>query len=169
MAEKETIFSSKTTYNGFFNFSDFYNFCHSWLTEETGLLIIEKKYSEKLMGDSKGIEIKWEGHKDITDYFRMEIKVDFRILGLTKVDLNQNGVKVSTNKGSVEMKITGTLSRDYKGKFETTAFRKFLREIYEKWIIPSRIDEFQGKIAMECDEFLSQAKAYLDLEGKRGL
>ena len=84
-------------------------------------------------------------------------------------DVMINGIKVSTNKGSVEMKIAGTLSRDYKGKFETTAFRKFLREIYEKWIIPSRIDEFQGKIAMECDEFLSQAKAYLDLEGKKGL
>ena len=28
--------------------------------------------------------------------------------------------------------------------------------------------EFMGKIAGDCDEFLAQAKAYLDLEGKRG-
>ena len=45
MAEKETVFTSKIIYNGYFSFSEFYNFCYSWLTEETGLLIIEKKYS----------------------------------------------------------------------------------------------------------------------------
>src|SRR3989344_4371360 len=167
MAERDSVFSSKTTYNGFFSFSDFYNFCYSWLTEEIGLILTEKKYSEKLVGDAKTIEIKWEGFKEITDYFQMEVKVDFRIVNLTKVEINQGGIKVNTNKGSVEMTIVGVLSKDYKGKFETIATVKILRGVYEKWVIPSRIDEFQGKIAQECDEFLNQAKEYLDLEGKR--
>ena len=167
MAESDTIFSSKTTYNGIFNFGDFYNFCYAWLTEEIGLIIMEKKYSEKLSGESKSLEIKWEGFKEMTDYFKMNVKVDFRINNLTKVEINQGGVKINTNKGTVEMKITGILARDYKGKFETTAFKKFLRSTYEKWVIPSRIDEFQGKVAQECDEYLNQVKAYLDLEGKR--
>jgi len=61
----------------------------------------------------------------------------------------------------------GIISKDYDGKFETTAFKKFLRSIYEKWVILSRIEEFEGKIIKDSDEFLSQAKAYLDLEGKR--
>jgi len=167
MVERDSVFSSKTTYNGFFSFSDFYSFCYFWLTEEIGLIMTEKRYSEKLVGDAKMIEIKWEGLKEITDYFQMEVKVDFRIANLTKVEINQGGVKVNTNKGSVEMKITGVLAKDYKGKFETNATRKFLRGVYEKWVIPSRIDEFQGKVSQECDEFLNQAKAYLDLEGKR--
>ena len=75
-------------------------------------------------------------------------------------------MKVETNKGQVKIKTEGILSRDYKGKFETSAFNKFLREIYEKWIITSKVEEFKGKIAEYCDEFLLQAKAYLDLEGK---
>ena len=167
MVERDTIFSSKTTYNGIFNFGEFYNFCYAWLNEEMGLIIMEKKYSEKLTGEAKLIEIKWEGFKEMTDYFKMEVKVDFRINNLTKVEMNQGGVKINTNRGSVEMKITGMLAKDYKGKFETSAFRKFLRSTYEKWVIPSRIEEFQGKIAQECDEYLNQVKAYLDLEGKR--
>jgi len=48
-----------------------------------------------------------------------------------------------------------------------SAFNKFLRSIYEKWVITSRIDEMEGKIAGACDEFMAQTKAYLDLEGKR--
>jgi len=121
------------------------------------------------MGDSKNIEIKWRGFKDITDYFRFEIKVNFRVLGLKKVEINQGGTKIETNKGSVEIKVKGILARDYKGKFETSAFNKFIRSIYEKWVIPSRVLEFEGKVINDCDEFLNQAKAYLDLEGKRGI
>ena len=34
-------------------------------------------------------------------------------------------------------------------------------------VISERIEQMQGKVAGDCDEFLSQAKAYLDLEGKK--
>jgi len=73
---------------------------------------------------------------------------------------------VKTAQGKVKVKIEGILVRDYNGRFETTSFNKFLRGIYEKWVITSEIEGFKGKIAGDCDEFLLQTKAYLDLEGK---
>jgi len=165
--EKEKIFSSKTKYVGVLKFSEFYKFCYNWLMEETGMdFIIEKKYTEKLKGDSKDIEIKWEGYKKITDYFRIQIKVHFIILGLKNIEINQNGKKIKTNEGSVKMKVTGTLMRDWQGKFERDAFRKFLRGIYEKWVITSRIDQMEEKLTEYCQEYLNQVKAWLDLEGK---
>ena len=167
MAEKDTIYSSKIRYNGIFSFSDFYNFCYSWLTEEIGFILMETKYSEKLSGDSKSMDIIWDCGKEMTDYFKFEARIDFRITNLTKAEINQGGIKIQTNRGAVEMKVKGVLSRDYKGKFETSAFRKFLRSIYEKWVIPARVEEYEAKLAGECDEFLGQTKAYLDLEGKR--
>lgn len=167
MAEKETVFSSKMIYNGIFPFSDFYNFCYGWLTEDLGFYVTEDKYTEKLDGNSKGITIKWAGSKEVTDYFKFSILIFFRIIGLTKVEITKDGKKEKTNKGSVEIKMVGDLVRDYKGKFEKTAFQKFLRSIYEKWVIPSRIEEYEGKLATECESFLTQAKAFLDLEGKK--
>ncbi len=167
MAEKEEVFSSKIKYSGIFSFSDFYLFCYEWLTEETGLSIAETKYSEKLSGNSKNIEIEWKGKKKITDYFLFEAGIGFRILGLTEVEINKEGKKIKTNKGTVEIKIKGVLVRDWQGKFERDAFRKFLRSIYEKWVIPSQIEYYEDKIAEDCDDFLSQAKAFLDLEGKK--
>ena len=167
MAEKDTLFSSKIKYSGIFSFSDFYQFCYDWLTEETGLIVIENKYAEKLSGTSKNIDVEWTGTREVTDYFKYEIKVAFKITALEKVEIKQDDVKVSTNKGSVEIKIKGTLIKDYKGKFEIDAFRKFLRSIYEKWVITSRIVHFEEKLNEDCNEFLNQAKAYLDLEGKK--
>ncbi len=167
MAEKDTIFSSSIKYNGIVDFPSFYKFCYDWLTEEVGLDVSEEKYAEKISGDAKNIDILWVGTKKVTDYFKFEVKLTFQILGLTKLELVQEGRKIKTNKGSVQVKIKGILVRDYQGKFEVNASRKFMRSIYEKWVIPSRIEEYEVKLIGNCDEFLSQAKAFLDIEGKR--
>jgi len=65
------------------------------------------------------------------------------------------------------LRVDSNLIRDYKGRFEMSAFNKFLRSIYEKWVIVSRVKGFENKIREDSDEFIGQAKAYLDLEGKR--
>ena len=167
MPEKETIFSSKIKYTGVFSFKSFYKFSYDWLKEETGLDLVENKYAEKIDGASKKIDIIWEGKKKLTDYFRFDAEVEIKADGLKEVEINQSGAKVKTNQGSVEVAIKGILVKDYEGKFETTAFKKFLRGIYEKWVIPSAIEEYKGKISSDSDAFLNQAKAYLDLEGKK--
>ncbi len=167
MAEEETIFSSTVKYAGVFSFKDFYKFCYEWIKEEIDMDISETKYEEKIKGDEKEIVVEWEGGKELTDYFRFDAKIKFKIRPLKNVEIVQNGKKIKTNEGDVKLGIKGILVRDYKGKFEMSAFNKFLRSIYEKWVIPARIEEYEGKIAGKCDEFLGQAKSYLDLEGKR--
>jgi|TARA_Y100000310_G_scaffold345031_1_gene461295 hypothetical protein len=166
MAEKESLFSSQLKYVGIVSFKDFYQFCYDWLTDELGMEVAEEKYTEKIK-EEKDLEIKWVAEKDMTDYFRMQIKVGFKVFNLQKVEIAEGGAKVETNKGDIRLKAEGIIIRDYKGKFETTATNKFLRGIYEKWVIPSRIEEFKAKIVGNSDEFLSQAKSFLDLEGKR--
>jgi len=167
MAEKETIFSSKIKYTGVFSFKDYYKFCYDWLKDETGLMIREDKYAEKLEGATKKIEVEWTGEKKITDYFKLEAKIKFKAEGLKEIEVAQGNAKIKTNQGGVETEIKGVLVRDYEGKFEMGAFRKFLRSIYEKWVIPSMIEQHRVQISEDCDKFLNQAKAYLDLEGKK--
>lgn len=169
MAEEETIFSSKVKYDGIFSLKDFYKFCYDWLMGETGMMIFsEDKYSEKLSGDTKDIDIEWTGLKDMTDYFRFKIKITFAIKKLAQVKIKKEGVEIETNKGSVEMKVKGVIVKDYQNKFEMKAFKKVLRGFYEKYIIQQTIKEFKERIATDCDEFLTQAKSFLDLEGRKG-
>lgn len=168
MAEQDKVFNSKIKFDGVFTFKDFYKFCYDWLKDETGLAVFsEKKYKEKIQGDAKKIEIEWIGERELTDYFKMRVEVSFMIIGLKEVEVTQDNKKIKTNKGSIEVTVKGSLVKDYKGKFEKTSFQKFLRSIYEKIVIPSRVDEFQEKTVIECSDFLEQAKAYLDLEGKK--
>ncbi len=167
MAEEEQVFSSKVKYDGIFTFKDFYKFCYQWLTEETNLSDFEEgKYAEKLAGETKDIDVEWTGQRKLSDYFKEKIKVAITIKRLSQARKKVGGAEVDTNKGSVEIKVKGILVKDYQGKFEMTGFRKFLRATYEKYVIPSTVKALQGKVASDCDEFLGQAKAFLDIEGR---
>lgn len=167
MTEKKQIFSSKVKYEGIFSFSGFYKFCYDYLTEEFGFYVAESKYAEKITGDAKEIQIEWDGERNITDYFKYQIKVEFKILSLKNVEVQGEGKKIQTNKGSVEINVKGTLVSDYEGKYNTSPILRFFRGVYEKWIIPSTIEQLEEKLISHCDGFLGEAKAYLDLEGKK--
>ncbi|MDE1848911.1 MAG: hypothetical protein KGH55_02675 [Nanoarchaeota archaeon] len=169
MGEEDTVFSSKISYKGIFSFKEFYAFCYNWLTEETGLDdFSEDKYSEKLAGDTKDIDIEWTASRNFSDYFKFKMKIAFTIRALSQVKIKKEGVETDSNKGSVEVKVKGILVKDYQGKFDISGFRKFLRSIYEKYVIPATVKDLKGKIAADSNEFLEQAKAYLDLEGRKG-
>lgn len=168
MTEKDTLFNTKTKYTGLFSFPDFYSFCYSWLVDSESYLIIEDKYTEKLAGDQKTVEVEWTGTKKITDYFKNQLKIKFRITNMTQVEItDSSGKKKKMNNGTVEVSLKGILLRDYDSKFETTSTKKFLRGIYEKWVIASRIDQMQTELIKFCDSFLAEVKAYFDLEGKK--
>ena len=167
MAEKTIHFKSSTKFTGIFNFANFYKFCYDWMMEEIGMEFIEEsKYAEKIKGDEKEIDVKWRGEKKLTDYFKFEMGVDFEIKMLKEIEIIKDGKKIKTNQGEVKMKVKGTLVKDYQGKFEKTALLKFLRSVYEKWVVTARVDQFENKIGEDCTEYLVQAKSWLDLEGK---
>ncbi len=166
MSEQDEIYSSKISYEGIFNFKEFYKFCYDFLAEQKGIEINENEYSEKLIGPTKEILVKWTGKKKVTDYFKFELKIEFRTLNMSEIEINKGGVKLKTNKGKISVKVKANLIRDYEGKFETSSRMKFWRGIYEKWIISQRIKEFEDKLIGLAEGFLEQAKAFLDLEGR---
>ncbi|MBU0467400.1 MAG: hypothetical protein ABIG37_01280, partial [Nanoarchaeota archaeon] len=166
MVEKDTIFSEKVKHKGLFSFSDVYKFSYNHLIDE-GYFVVESNYSEKITPTGKDVDIEWEAKKKISDYFKFTLKIKWQILGMKEVEAEQNGTKVTMNKGSVEIKLKAILEKDYENRWEDRPFFKFLRGIYDKYIIKSRIDEYEGKLFGEGDEFLAQVKSFLALEGKR--
>ena len=86
---------------------------------------------------------------------------------MKKVNVKQGEANIQMDSGTVEVEIKGSIVKDYQAKFENNAFNKFLRGIYEKYVIAANVEATEDKIIGDCDEFLGQVKAYLDLEGKR--
>jgi len=167
MAEKDVVFESKLKSSLIFDLKNTYQFAYEWLQSEQ-YDTLEKEYSEKIGASSKEVEIKWESLRKLSDYFKFQIDSSFRILRLTEVEVKDESGKVSKmNKGDFELKVKGTLIKDYDNKWVQNNWSKFYRGIYEKYVIPSRVKQYEDKLFVECDTYLAQMKSYLDLTGKK--
>lgn len=165
MVEKDKIFDGKIQHTGIFDFRELYRFTYTWLVDE-GYLLTEKKYNEKITPGGKEIEIEWEGRKKISDYFRFIIKANWRLVGMVSVEVEENGKKLKMDKAILEIKVTAILEKDYEHRWENNPFTKFLRGLYDRYIIRGRIDQYEGKIFGEADEFIAQIKSFLAIAGK---
>jgi len=167
MAEKDTLCKEIFKHKGIGKFTDFYNFMYNWLSDED-YMIIEKTYSEKINGDSKDLEIKWNCSKNLTDYFKGNVEIVTKVRGLKDIEIEVDGKRKKTNEfGEIEVTLKGVLEKDYQGKWETSRTHKVLKEIYTKYVIPSRTEEMEGKVVSIVQGLKEGMKSFFDLEGKR--
>ena len=166
MALKSKVFEQKLKHKGFFNFADFYGFCFDWLKDE-GYHLSEKEYIEKVSSQGKEVIIKWEASKKVSDYFKNLIQVKIHILGLNDAEVEVEGKKEATNKGDMKIEISADLERDYEDKWEDNPFYKWLRGVYDKYIVRTTIDEYEDRLEDVVTEYSEQIKSFLRLEGKR--
>ncbi|MBR9706119.1 hypothetical protein GOV14_03735 [Candidatus Pacearchaeota archaeon] len=167
MAEKDKIFQGKIKQAGIYDFKEFYSFIYDWLLGD-GYKVKEKRYSEKVAGDARDIDINWQAKKRISDYFRFYIKLDWKILGQKKIKVKRENKEISLNSGVLEIKFTAILVKDYEHRWENHPFWKFLRGMYERYIIKSRVDDYEDKLMEELDELIAQCKSFLAIDAKHG-
>lgn len=166
MAEINPVYEGKIVHSGIFDFKDVYKLLFEWF-DYYMYTVIEKKYSEKIKGEGKDVDVEWLCLRKISDYFRYRIKVTIRIINLTPVEIMKEGEKVKKEKGEIEIKMGSFLERDYEHKWEVNPVAKFLRGVYDKYVIKTRLESYEDKLAGEVDEVLAQVKSYLAMEGRK--
>lgn len=166
MSEKEEVVKEKIASSGIFDFSTVYSFMHSWLKERQHG-VNEEKYSEKISGNLRDIDIEWKVKKKLSDYFNAEYKIEFKVSGLTEVEVEIDGERKNMNKGKIEIKIGGKLVKDPDGKWETSPFSRFMRDIYNKYIIPTRVDSMEDQVANTARNLKEEVKALLEMLARR--
>ncbi len=166
MAETDTILTQKVKRSGVFDFKDLYQMVYRWYVDE-GYDVEEEKYQENVSGDAKDIEIEWGTEKKISDYFKIKMKLTWRIIRMTDVEVDRGGRKEKMNKGNFEIKIRGDLVRDWDSKWDKSWMTKFFRGIYDKYIIWGNRKQYEGKVASDVDDITEQIKAFLTISGMK--
>ena len=166
MAEKDLLLKEKLIHTGIFDLGSFYNFAHKWFIDEK-YGVDEDRYSEKISGDSRDLSFEWKAHKKLSDYFKAEQKLKFKISNVRDVEVEIDGVKKQMQKGDIELEINGNLISDPDSKWEKSPFYRMLRDIYGKYIIPGRTDLIKDRVKDDLRAFKDEIKGFLDLEGKR--
>ncbi len=166
MAEKDLILKEKVEHSGLFDFPGLYSYSYTWFKDKS-YGVNEDKYSEKISGNKRDLTVEWKATKKLSDYFKIEISVKFEITEMTEVEVEIEGKTRKMNKGKVTVEFKGTLIKDYDGKWETSAFSKFWRDVYNKYVIPSRVFEINNKVESDVRELKEELKAYLELSARR--
>jgi len=167
MAEKDKVHNGKIKQEGIFNFKDFYEFLYDYLTDQN-YDVVELKYVEKLKGESKDIEIIWIATKEVSDYFKFDIRVHWLIYGMKKIKAKREGEELIMDNGTMELRFDAWLVKDWENRWENRPFWKFLRGVYDRFIVKSRVDDYGIKLWEESIEVINQAKSFLAVEGQSG-
>jgi hypothetical protein len=160
MAQKNVIYSGKVAQVGYWNYGDVYAMLYGWL-KDNGYNVTENVYKEKLSGAGKEVIIDWDANKKVTDYFKFTMNLNWHILMMKDAEVEIDGKKVKTNKGELEIGFKGFIVKDYEGRWEDNPFHKFLRGIYDGYVIRKTIDEYEGDIQEETKAIISDLKAFL--------
>ena len=99
MGEKVKLFSDlKIKQDSIFDFGELYQRLFSWF-EVMGYEFHETGYEKHDQGGgANNLKIFWVATKDVDKYSRFTIQLNFFVMGLTKVEIEKEGLKIKTNK-----------------------------------------------------------------------
>ncbi len=167
MAEKDVITKEVVKYSGYSDFKNLYSYAHDWLKGEK-YSVTEDQYTEKVKGNSKEVEIVWKAAKKLTEYFKSELDIKWRILGMEDVEVEIDGKKKKMNKFvEIKIEIKGTLIHDYSNQWNKTATTNFFKSLYNKYIIPERTEEIKDAVEKDVQDYKEELKAFLEISGRK--
>ena len=166
VATKKKVFEQNLKHEGYWSYKELYDFSYLYLKEED-FVLFEKKYEEKVNERGKDLKVDWYVYRKVTDYFKYTFDIQWRVRGLVDAEAEVGGKKTKTNKGEIKVKVIGILERDYEEKWEKKPLWKFLRGIYDKYIMRTTIDEHEEKLVNEATDFFNELKSFLNLESQQ--
>jgi hypothetical protein len=174
MVDRERVSKERVEQIGLFDFAGLYRYMHWWLKIKEYYGVTEEKYGERInaKGD-KDVDIIWNASKTSdyiggdSTYFRMEQIIKFEIRGMTDVEVEIDGVKKKMQKGRIWIEIKGWVSKDYASKWDRTPFYRWLRYVYNEYIVPGRVEYHVDKVTNDTRDFKEDIKQFLDMVGKR--
>ena len=162
MAQKNEVFKQVVKKKGFWNYTELYIFCFDWLKREN-YHIVENEYIEKMTDFGKEIMLDWTASRKVTDYYKNVINVRWHILGMNSAEVERDGKKEKTNKGEVKITISADLVKDYEARWEDKPLWKFLRGVYDKYIIRTTTEEYEHRLEEKATEYAGDVKGFLEL------
>lgn len=160
MVQKKEVYKENLKQTGYWQYKELYDMTFNWMKDHNYLLM-ENLYNEKLQPGGKEIIIKWTAIRKVTDYFMFEIVLEWHILGMKDAEVEIDGKKIKTNKGEVGIVFKANLVKDYEKRWEDKPLHKFMRGLYEQYIIRKTIDEYEDDLEDDTRDIISDLKAFL--------
>ena len=163
MSEKSLIIDQlKLTYSGLFDLNGLYRMMDQWFYEK-GYDRWELKNYEFVLPEGKVIEIELRPWKKTTEYFKNTIKIRMKCSEIKNVEIEKEGVKISINKGNVQMIIDGYLETDYEGWWEERPILYFIRTLFDKYFFKRHFNQYEKWLVNDVYDLHGRIQKFLNL------
>ncbi len=148
----------KVSFTGLFDSERLYQQLYAWFKKH-GFTWKEVDYKDVKEGGTRKVMIKWQADKPANDYILYRIETDLVLSGLADVLVG----KKKKSQGTVSLKFVAYLVADYEDEWKKGALLKFLREVYDKFVMGSRHAQFKNDLKEEVRNLVDEIKTYLQL------
>ena len=142
-------------YSGVFDFDKLYKEMHDWFMKNS-YGFEEKQHDDRAKDRGRDIEIVWNGERKVDEFVKFLINVRFVIEEFNKVE------KLDSGKLLIEISASAIL--DYTDRWNRKPFSNFLFNVYTKYIIKEKINNYYlGKLYRETVNLQELGKSVLEL------
>ncbi|MEA3378139.1 MAG: hypothetical protein U9Q69_00715 [Nanoarchaeota archaeon] len=149
-------------HNGLFDFDAILKAIPVWYSKHN-YNAMQKAHSQKKKGAGGYLEATWVGEREVTDYVKFVIKVDIWLRDYIDVAIEEKGETRKMNKGNLEITFNSVIEKDYQGIFisKREVEYKFIREMYEKYVIKKKLQNFETKLLNETQDLIRHIQKFL--------
>jgi len=154
----------------YFNLKSFYIMLHEWLVEEGWATRKDDDFPETLylqretQKTGNELWIWWRLKKDVTDYYRYLLNINYHVILLRSAEVMHQGVKFKTNWGEVELIVSADLELDFHRKWRTHPILKNFHELWIKRIYKKKVETEKLLLYREAYRLQEAAKTYCKMK-----
>ena len=141
-----------------FNFADLYKLMKSWFDFHR-YDFYEREHVDISQEEAKSDFLKWEAERKVDDYVKFHIEMRIKLINVKEVHLKESmGVQ-----GGINIKFESFLEKDYEDNWEKNFFIKFVRGLYDHFLLRDRFARYGNELKDETYDIFNQVKAFLRL------
>ena len=153
----------KVTFSGTVPFDTLYKTIHKWFTQTYKYDSFDEKEHKTLKTpQGKNLFFKWQSKRIMTDYIIYVIDLEVVIKNMVEVKRKESNEKCY--KGDYTFTFSGFIMKDYEDTWSRYAFVKFMREVYDKFLIGSKMIGFEKELLSDMNKLRAELKAFLNLQ-----
>jgi len=161
-AKREVI--SRVRYKGVFDFEGLYKMMREWFKDRE-YEFWEKRFKHKVKAGGSEVEINWDAWRDVTEFLRNWTYVYFHLWDYKEVEVVKDGQKKKMIYARMLIEFAYQMEFDYENKWQDTAFKRKLRDIYIKYALKKDVETIYGdKLWYNTNKLQQAVKLYLGME-----
>ena len=159
---RNLTFGESFTYKGLIDVKGLYRLIDKWF-QENGYDKFEVWNFEEVYEDGKQITLKLHPYKKISDYVKIEIRLNAVLTKLKETKIEQDGVKNILMRGQAKFQFDTFVVTDYEGHWSGTPFYFFMKTLLDKFIYRSYTDRYEEILVSDKDKIKREIKSFLNM------